>query len=1336
MKYLHLPKRTFLLITALCAATFNGFAKENITPKAFGDSSPLFIENKGQIADQHGNKRTDIDYTISGNGVKLFISSGKIQYQWEKFENEPKPGEKFNKNIFATYYVMNVRLAGANTSAKVHTEYQQEYFEQYYTSGKTGQRANSYKKITYKNIYKNIDWVLYTTNANNSIKYDFVVHPGGNPNDIRINYEGATSLKIENGAVIATTPMGTITEEAPVSFCGEDKKNIPTKYKLNNNTLSFETEAYNGKLTIDPKLQWGTYYGSPDFTFGLNVTADTFGNVFLCGTTKSITAIASTVGVFQTTYAGGLYDGYFVKFNPDGTRAWATYFGDAGAEHVNAAACDRFGNIIITGTTSSGGNLGTSGSHQPLNGSQVVGSGYDYDAFVAKFASNAQIVWGTYLGGLYYDEGLSIATDKFDNIFVGGYTTSTNGLATIGAFLTTPKSGFLTKFNSAGVRQWGTYIRGLVNGVTTDADGDVYIAGTTFDTVTTSGGIATSGAHQSVYGGDGDAYFTKFNTSGVKLYGTFYGGYNGDEAHSIAVDSNKNIYLGGKTLSPNNIGTSNGNQPTFTGAAPQVIPDAFIVKFNHQGIRQWGTYIGDSIGADNIYALSMGPEGSVYVFGGAGSRTNIATPGAHQTTNAGPPPSPMPVPMQYTESDGFILRYTAGGTKRWGTYYGGSNWEYHTRGIVSRNKIYISGSTLSTTGIALAPAHQTTITGTSDPRAYLAQFEADTNVIIPSPFVDTNLCAGDSLYLRYITTQDFKATITGVSLNTFIVQLSDSAGSFASPVTIGSNNMFYSGIVPCKIPLTTYEARKYRIRIIASNPKDTFYHEGPNIRIWRYHKPMAGIFGTRDTVCENTAIILDDFNSSTWPYNYTWTGPNGFTGLFHNATVPAASVNISYMGNYIVTADNNGCKASDTIFVTVGMSPSAPRITGDTSICLGDTINLTGVCDTPNVSYVWQDPTLMGVGLTSQLIIPDVTFTNAGEYRLTAISALGCPSPTVKRVINIRPLPNPVISNLPPICSGDTLKLNVDDTAALTTYSWNGPGGFSSNAKSPYINNSTTANSGQYTVVNTNKYGCVASDTVDALVKPLPNQVDGSSNSPICSNSDLMLTAGNPTTSATYKWTGPAGYSNNSQNPTISGASTNASGIYKIVVDLNGCTKEDTTLVVVNENPDKPIISGNTPLYIGEILNLKIDNPQSGVSYFWLGPNNFSSPNLTPSVNSVLKAMGGIYVVTASIGNCTSSDSILVEILEKPEQVGKILFAYPNPNKGIFTIVASVSSDKDVEIGIFDTGGKLVHTEIATPKNKKLEHTVNTWGKLASGVYRVNVLIDGKVETISLTVQL
>jgi len=1331
-----LPNRTLLLISALCAG-IGAYARNASSTSNLQLSNTLFVENKGQLKNQFGESRRDIDYTVNATGnLKMFVGNGKIQYQWMRVDNAPKPGEMPSKDTKASYCIMNVSLEGANPKAQMVSDDVQAYYERYYINNPTGVSARSFGKVTYRNVYKNIDWVLYTSNNSTGIKYDFIVHPGGNPNDIKIKYDGASSLKIENGALVATTPLGSITEEAPISF-GENKQTVSSNYKLTNNILSFETGKYNGKLTIDPVLKWGTYYGGDNFTTGYGVASDTFGNVYMVGTTQSTTAVSSNAGMFQPTYGGGNWDGYLVKFNPDGTRAWATYYGAAGSDFANAAACDKQGNVIIVGQTTSGSGLATAGAQQPLNNSQFLVSSFDYDAFIAKFASNGAIIWGTFMGGLYSEECYTVSTDPSDNIFIGGLTLSANNIATTGAFLTNQAAGYLMKYSPAGVRQWGTYIRGTVLNTATDIFNNIFICGSTTDTVTTSGRIAGGSAHQNTIGGGAsDGFFMKFNGNGVKQFGSYYGGYNMDVTKAIATDPSGAFYIGGQTLSPTDIATTGSAQPNYSGAAPPQVTDGFIVQFNQAGVRQWGTYVGDSLGMDNITSMNVATDNMLWVFGTTGSKANIATPGAYQTVNAGPPPSPMPSPIQYTECDGFAMRMTTTGNKKWGTYYGGGGWDYDVKGVIVRDKIYLCGYTVSTSAIAYGTAHQSTFGSSSDPRAFLVQFEADTNVAIAMPFVDTNLCAGDSLYVKYLTMKDFGRTNMGVPLNTFTIQLSDSAGNFTTPVNIGSLLSFHSDFIPCKIPTSTYEARKYRIRIVASNPKDTFYHVGPNISIWQYHKPYAGIYATRDTICENTAINLDDFNSFTWPYDYTWTGPNGFTSTLHNATVSASLVNKTYTGEYIVEANNHGCKMKDTVFVTVGMSPSAPKILGDTSICLGTTMRLKAFCDTPGVSYVWQDPTLMSPSLTDSLTIPGVTMTDDGEYRLTAISVLGCPSPTIKRRVNIRPLPNPTADNITPLCSGATLALNVNDTAASTTYSWNGPGGFTSTSKSPVITNTTTANSGQYIVTNTNKFGCTANDTVDVLVKPLPNQVDATNNGPLCSTNNLQLTANNPTTGAGYAWTGPNGYNSTTQNPVITGVATAASGVYTVTVDLNGCTKTDTTRVTIYPTPDKPVISGNTPLYVGEILRLKVENPQTGADYLWLGPNNFSAPTLTPSVNSVLKSMGGYYKVTATIGTCSSSDSILVEVLEKPDQAGKVLFVYPNPNKGTFTIVASVSSDKAVDIAIYDSGGKLVHEETATPKNKKLEHTVYTWGKLASGVYRVNVMIDGKVETISLTVEL
>lgn len=69
--------------------------------------------------------------------------------------------------------------------------------------------------------------------------------------------------------------------------------------------------------------------------------------------------------------------------------------------------------------------------------------------------------------------------------------------------------------------------------------GNVYLAGETTSTT----GIATFGAHQTTYGGSRDAFLVKFNSSGVRQWGTYYGGEANDFGHSTVTDTKGNVYL-------------------------------------------------------------------------------------------------------------------------------------------------------------------------------------------------------------------------------------------------------------------------------------------------------------------------------------------------------------------------------------------------------------------------------------------------------------------------------------------------------------------------------------------------------------------------------------------------------------------------------------------------------------------------------------------------------------------------------------------------------------------------------------------------------------------------
>lgn len=786
-----------LTINVFISTAYNPISQPNVQKNCY------FTENNGQIRDQHNQERKDIDFELrTNNGMSVFVGSASIHYQFSKaagitknhsVEERMELGFK-KEQVNFSFYRMDVSLLGANKNAEIIKSEQQEYYEQYFTewTSEQGIKAHTFSKITYKEIYPHIDWVLYTRGG--KMKHEFIVREGGNPKDIQIKYEGASELELDNqGFLIAKTPMGTIKENAPVSYTSNGKS-VASKFQLNNKLLSYQIEPYIGTLVIDPSLEWGTYYGDAGYDYGNDVTNDLSNNVYICGSTFSSAGIA-TSGAHESIKTSYL-NSFLAKFNSSGVRLWATYYGGYSNSQSDVIT-DNFNNVYLCGSTREYLGISTPGSYQPLKAGSE-------DAFLVKFDSSGKRIWATYYGGENSDIGLSVTMDKKNNIYLCGYTTSTTGIASLGAFQPSiggSSDGFIVKFSNTGSRIWASYFGGnrsdgLVS-IHSDKSDNIYLSGNS----TSDTGISTLGAHQKDKSGTAsstEAILVKFDSSGNRLWATYYGGYNPDQGLSVITDQLNNVFMCGFTTSDTGIATSGSYQPFRTAYSRE----GFLVKFDSSGSRIWGTYFGDS--SEEISdRITVDEANNIYMTGRSKSNSGIASAGAYQPTNAG-------------DWDAFLAKFNSSGARIWSTYFGGISTDLASGiSMDALNNIYIVGSTASTSGIATTGAHKTSWSYYYD--VFLAKFCFDVQagtlngpdtVCATKSYSLSTTVAGGTFYSKTGKTSISGGTLTGLSTgkDTILYVLANTCSSDTVAKEIWINPAATAGIISVKDTLCLYDS--------------------------------------------------------------------------------------------------------------------------------------------------------------------------------------------------------------------------------------------------------------------------------------------------------------------------------------------------------------------------------------------------------------------------------------------------------------------------------------------------------------------------------------------------
>jgi hypothetical protein len=1258
------------LLPSVCAAKGEPAA----TAQSQQSRGLFFMENKGQITDQYYKARPDIDFSLPGRGFNMFVGDGQMHYQFIKVENQaeleaqyaagkkdPLARDKADVTEKLNIYRVDVELLGANKNAVAVSEGRQAYYETYYTetTPKEGALVHSFNKVVYKEIYPNIDWVLYT--KDNEFKYEFVVRPGGDPSNIKMKYSGATALNIgKDGALTVKTPLGDIHDQAPYSFVANGKK-VATSFILNNDVLSFQIDDYEGELTIDPTVVWGTYYGgssNSDFAYGVAASRDG-SEVYLTGYTSSTNSTSiATSGSFQQS-ASSTPDAFLAKFNATGVRQWATYYGGSSTEQGYCVALDNSGNVFMIGyTMSSGSTLGTSGVYQ-----QSWSSGRD--AYVAKFNSSGTRLWGTYAGGTSDEYAYGLAVDATGDVFLSGYSNAGNTLASPFSHQQNNlnQDAYVVKFNgSNGQRIWGTYFGGnsteLGFGVACDRSGNAILVG--YTTGSTSG-IASTNAHQGTYNANNDGFVVKFSAAqGTRLWGTYYGGSNTDYLYSVACGGDSNmIAVTGFTYSTSDIASGNGFKTTGDAS----YGDAFLVKFDSAGNRVWGTYFG---GDRSDYpefgaAANIDLNDNIYICGITYSNSGLAQNGIYNSLGGG----------SSGYYDAYLAKFLPGGNLDWATYYGGSSTTHdYGYGVGSdfRGNVYLCGRTSSSNQIATSGGHQPTSGSTTD--GFLVKIRDCALPGQPGTITGpTTVCEGNA------TTYSISA-VTGATTYQWILPPGWTGTSNGTSITVTPNGT--SGTIRVKAGVTCGmgEARSLAINILPapgavitpSGP--TEFCAGSNVTltantgtnltyVW---KNGTNVLGTTTnahvastsglytveitsnvnnctsysavevvTVNPNPAINFPPFSfgcTNHAPINLSAT-PTG--GTYSGAGVSGNTLNLLNAGPgihsivYTVT-DSNNCTSTANQSITINPAPVV-NFPAFNNIC-ADVLVPLNMATPPGGVYT-------GTGVTGTNFSPFVSGAGSFNVTYTYIDNNNCQASQVQP-ITVYPLTSVNFPSITPKCI-DAPIVNLFATPSGGTFSGSG-------VVNTQFHPLTGAGNHVVHYYYTNQYNCTTHDSETIVVNPLPT-LNFANMGGVCDNAPVTMTA----TPAGGTYTGPGTGNGAIFDPAAAGVGAHA--ITYTYTDANTCTNSTTSTVQVDP---QPVITSQPYIFVeiceGEPFAVNVGATNAG-GYQWqhnsvdiAGANSTSYlVNNAQTVNS-----GNYQVIVNGVGACaavellSSSTAVLV----------------------------------------------------------------------------------------------
>ncbi len=598
-------------------------------------------------------------------------------------------------------------------------------------SSKWAPDCRNFTRVVYREVWEGIDIEFYESKGH--LEFDFVVHLGADPKQIRMVCEGLDApiagggrtllsvdsiISVTKGSRTGVSDLRLSNELTLSTSLGELRMSIPGAYQTitdgthgNIVTAQFRLVSENvfainlpngydnsQTLRIDP-LVYSTYLGGSAGDEGKAICKSTTGKIVVTGNTHC-SDFPITSGAYDTTVSA--MDIFITSINSFGNQLlYSTFLGGSGDDYPVGICADPIDGIIVVGSTY--------GSDFPVSQAAFdrnPPSTPDSKCIITRLnATGSQIIYSTYLGSIFaMQSAQAVISDETGGAYVTGYTEGLNFPCTSDAYSTLPfysTNVFLTHLNSTGSNLiYSSYFGGnsqtIAYKIDFDDSGRVAIAGMTASTNLPT----TSNCYSSQLRGGGNCFLTVFSTDCRSLaYSTYIGGNCTDRIYGLSNDGLGGWFISGITCSSDFRVSPHGYDTTYHGGE---LGDAFVGHMTYTSTESsfLSTYIGGSMTDYSTSAQFNRLNHCVYSAGVTVSTEFPVTINSFDSLYNG------------GGTDGFIMKFNSTlDTLMYSTFIGGNNYDNCEGSVlVGSDTLAIVGRTNSTnfpvTGSAIDSTNQ------------------------------------------------------------------------------------------------------------------------------------------------------------------------------------------------------------------------------------------------------------------------------------------------------------------------------------------------------------------------------------------------------------------------------------------------------------------------------------------------------------------------------------------------------------------------------------------------------------------------------------------------------